>query len=136
MRCFLRIKQPPARTSISAVSLRSCSWPRTRAGDRQSVADVRQEIFEIAVIFILRIERYPANLAVAGGKAPADRSHATPFGTVDRHCIENAERGGQHFGAHPLTGVLHMAGRAGEVELAAPRIEIALAVLVGLERTR
>src|ERR1700722_19755666 len=112
MRGLLSTKQPPGRISISAVSLRSCSWPRTRAGDRQSVADVRQEIFEIAVIFILRIERYPANLAVAGGKAPADRPHATPVGTVDRHCIEDAERGCQHFGAHPLAGVLHMAGRA------------------------
>src|SRR6202171_6480706 len=115
----------------------SCpSWPRARAGNRQSIADVGQIIFEIAVFVVLRMERHAADLAVAGGKAPAGRAHAPPFGPVDRHRIHYPERGREHFGAYPLAGKLHMAGRAGEIELSSPRIEIALAVLVGLERAR
>src|ERR1700687_2360061 len=113
----------------------SCpSWPRARAGNRQSIADIGQIIFEIAVFVVLRIERHAADLAVAGGEAPADRAHAAPFGTVDRHRIQDPERGREHFGADPLAGALHMAGCAGEIELSAPAIEIALAVLIGLER--
>src|ERR1700688_1065016 len=114
----------------------SCSWPRSRAGNRQSVADIGQIIFEIAVFVGLRIERHAANLAVAGGEAPADRAHAAPFGTIDRQRIQYPERGCEHFGADPLARALHMAGGAGEIQLSAPRIEIALAVLVGLECTR
>src|SRR5258707_11402037 len=98
------------------------SWPRTRAGNRQSVADIGQIIFEIAVFVGLRIERHAADLAVAGGEAPADRAHAAPFGTVDRHGIQNPKCGCEHFGANPLAGFLHMTGRAGEIELAAPCI--------------
>src|SRR6266581_6402274 len=110
------------------------SWPRTRAGNRQSVADIGQIIFEIAVFVVLRIERHAADLAVAGGEAPADGAHAAPFGTVDRHGVQNPERGRQHFGADPLAGGLHVAGGAGEIELAAAGVEIFLAPLVGLER--
>src|ERR1700733_9770839 len=122
----------PLRGSIA----KWCSWPRTWTGNRQPVADIGQIIFEIAVFVGLRFKGCAAYLAVAGGKAPADRAHAAPFGSVDRHRIQNPERGGEDLGAHPLAGVLHMAGGAGEIELAAPRIEIALAVLVGLERAR
>src|ERR1019366_7816018 len=121
---------------VSASSSLRPSWPRSRAGDRQSVADIGQIIFEIAVFVGLRIERDAADLAVAGGEAAADRAHAAPFGTVDQHRIEDAERGRQYLGADPLARVLHMATRAGEIELAAPRIEIALAVLVGFQRPR
>src|SRR6202011_2909601 len=124
-----------ARAWISASS-GSCSWPRTRTGDRQSIADIGQVIFEVAVFVGLRIERYTADLAVAGGEAPADRTHAAPFGTIDRHCIQEPERGCEHFGANPLARALHVTGRAGEIELSAPCVEIALAVLVGLERAR
>src|ERR1700692_4403370 len=110
------------------------SWPRSRAGDRQSVADIGQIIFEIAIFIVLRGKRHAANLAVTSCKAAAGGAHAAPFGTVDRHRIENAERGRQHFGADPLARALHMAARAGEIELAAPRIKIALAVLIGFQR--
>src|SRR3977135_2047971 len=113
-----------------------CSWPRPRTGDRQPVADIGQIIFEIAIFVVLRIERYAANLGVAGGEAPADRSHAAPFGTIDRHGIQDPERGCEHFGAYPLAGTLHVTGCAGEIELSPPGIEIALAVLIGLERAR
>src|SRR4030081_1652037 len=112
------------------------SWPRTRAGNRQSVADIGQVIFEIAVFVVLRIERHAADLAVAGGEAPADGAHAAPFGTIDRHGIQDPEPGCQYLGANPFARFLHMAGCAGEIELAASRVEIALAVLVGLERAR
>src|ERR1700736_2647603 len=122
-----------ARAWISASS-GSCSWPRTRTGDRQSIADIGQIIFEIAVFVGLRIEWHAADLAVAGGEAPADGAHAAPFGTVDRHRIQNPERGRQHFGADPFARFLHMTGCAGEIELAAPCIEVALAVLIGFER--
>src|SRR6266481_2832918 len=105
------------------------SWPRSRTGDRQPIADIGQIIFEIAVFIVLRTERHAADLAVAGGEAPADRAHAAPFGTVDRHRIQDSERGRQHFGANPLTGALHVTGGAGEIKLAAPSVEIALAVL-------
>src|ERR1700682_1600476 len=114
----------------------ACSWPCPRAGNRQSVADIGQIIFEIAVFVGLRIERHAANLAVAGGEAPADRTHAAPFGTIDRHGIQDPERGCEHFGAYPFAGALHVTGCAGEIELSAPGIEIALAVLIGLERAR
>src|SRR5260370_32866657 len=109
----------------------SRSWPCSRTGDRQSIADIGQIIFEIAVFIVLRTERHAADLAVAGGEAPADRAHAAPFRTVDRHCIQYPECGRQHFGANPLAGALHVTGGAGEIELAAPRIEITLAILVG-----
>src|SRR5258705_11531576 len=110
------------------------SWPRTGAGNRQSVADIGQVIFEIAVFVVLRVERYAADLAVAGGEAAAGGAHAAPFRAINRHRVHNAECGRQHFGADPFAGALHMAGRAGEVELAAAGIKIFLAVLVGLER--
>src|SRR5260370_8326444 len=109
------------------------SWPRPRTGDRQSIADIGQVIFEIAIFVGLRIERHAANLAVAGGEAPADRSHAAPFRTVDRHGIQYPERGREHLGAYPLAGALHMAGRAGEIELSPPCIDISLPVLLGLK---
>src|SRR6266850_5820078 len=92
----------------------SCSWPRPRTGNRQPVADIGQIIFEIAVFVVLRIERHAANLAVAGGKAPADRAHPAPFGAVDRHRIQYSERRRQHFGAYPFARGLHVTGRAGE----------------------
>src|SRR5260221_8486555 len=114
----------------------SRSWPRSRTGDRQAVADIGTIIFEIAIFVVLRIERHAADLAVAGGEAPACGAHAAPFGTIDRHGVENAERRRQHFGANPLARALHMAGGAGEIELAAPRIKVFLALLVGLERSR
>src|ERR1700683_2987544 len=94
------------------------SWPRSRAGDRQSVADIGQVIFKIAIFVGLWLQRHAANLAVAGGEAPADRAHAAPFGTVDRHRIEDTERGRENFGANPLARILHMTACAGEIELA------------------
>src|SRR6202163_2189076 len=106
------------------------SWPCSRTGDRQSVADIGQIIFEIAVFVILRIERHAANLAVAGGEAAADRAHPAPFGTIDPHRIQGTERGGEHLGAYPLARALHVTGGAGKIELSAPCIEIALAVLI------
>src|SRR6202022_4053192 len=124
-----------ARAWISASS-GSCSWPRTRTGDRQCIADIGQVIFEVAVFVGLRIERHAADLAVAGGEAPADRAHAAPFGTIDRHGIQDPERGCEYLGTDPLARALHVAGCAGKIELSAPRIEIALAALVGLERAR
>src|SRR3984893_1933839 len=93
----------PARGWMSG----SRSWPRSRAGDRQSVADIGQIIFEIAVVVRLRLERNAASLAVAGDEAPADRAHAAPLGTVDRHRVQDPERGREHLGANPLTGILH-----------------------------
>src|SRR5437660_11863051 len=99
------------------------SWPGSRTGDRQSIADIGQIIFEIAVFIILRIKRHAADLAVAGGEAPTDRAHAAPFGAIDRHRIQDPERWRQHFGANPLAGALHVTGGVGEIELAAPRIK-------------
>src|SRR5260221_14090104 len=98
------------------------SWPRTRTGDRQSVADIGQIIFEIAVFVILRIKRHAADLAVTGGEAPAGRAHPAPFGTVDGHRVHDPECGRQHFGADPFARALHMACSTGEIELAAPRV--------------
>src|ERR1700756_4438603 len=92
-------------------SMRRCrSWPRTRSGNRQSVAEVGKVIFEIAVFLRLRLERQAANLAVAGGEATADRTHAAPFGTVDRHRVQDSKRGRENLGAHMLAGVLHVTG--------------------------
>src|SRR5258708_25683305 len=91
------------------------SWPRSRTGNRQSVADIGQIIFEIAVFVVLRIEWHAANLAVAGGEAPADRAHAAPFGTIDRQRIHDPERGCEPFGADPLARDLHVAGAAGKI---------------------
>src|SRR5881396_191342 len=107
------------------------SWPCSRTGNWQAIADIGQVIFEIAVFVRLRLERDAADLAVAGGETPAGRAHAAPFRPVDRHCVQDSQRGRQHLGADALAGALHMAGRAGEVELAAPRVEIALALLKG-----
>src|ERR1700742_4210222 len=111
-----------------APNSKTSSWPRSRAGDRQSVADIGQVIFEIAVFVGLRIERHATGLHIAGDETPADGAHAAPFRAVDRHRIEDAERGRQDLGADPLARVLHMAARAGEIELAAARGEILLAV--------
>src|SRR5258706_876964 len=101
-------------------AFQSSSRPRARTGDRQSVADIGQVIFDIAVFVVLRTERYAANLAVAGGEAAAGGAHAAPFRAIDRHRIENAERGRKHLGANPLARALHMAGRAGTIKLATP----------------
>src|ERR1700736_2762594 len=131
-----RLRSPAPKSARVRMSACCASWPRPRTGNRQSVADIGQVIFEIAVFVVLRIERYAANLAVAGGEAPAHRAHAAPFGTIDRHGIQYPERGCEHFGAYPLAGALHVTGCAGKVELSPPGIEIALAVLVGLERAR
>src|SRR5260370_8468759 len=90
------------------MSASSPSWPRTRAGNRQSVADIGQIIFEIAVFVVLRIERYAADLAVAGREAPADGAHPAPFGAVDRHRIQYSERGRHHFAAYPLPRGLYL----------------------------
>src|ERR1700682_5105569 len=104
----------------------SCpSWPRARAGNRQSIADIGQIIFEIAIFVVLRIERHAADLAVAGGEAPAGRAPAAPFRAIDRHRVQDSERGRQDLGANALAWALHMAGRAGEIELSAPCVEIA-----------
>src|SRR5947199_8399590 len=88
-------------------AFQSSSRSRARTGDRQSVADIRQVVFDIAVFVVLRIERHAAGLAVAGHEPPADGAHAAPFRAVDRHRIENAERGCQHLGANPLAVALH-----------------------------
>src|ERR1700736_4980429 len=96
----------------------SCSWPRSRAGNRQSVTDIGQIIFEIAIFIVLRIERDAADLAAAGGETPAGRSHAAPFRTIDRHRVHDPKRGRQHLGADALAGALYVAGGAGEIELA------------------
>src|SRR5579863_5379341 len=112
MPCLPSPKGRPANRGISAYALSSSSnsWPCAGSGNRQTVADIGQIIFEIAIFFSLRLERYAANLAVAGGETPADRTHASPFGAVDRQRIQYAERGREHLGAHPLSGVLHVAG--------------------------
>src|SRR5258705_1638837 len=102
----------PARVWMSGY----CSWPRPRTGDRQSVADIGQIILEIAVFVGLRIERHAANLAVAGGEAPADRAHAVPFGTIDRHRIQYPERGREYLGTNPFARALHVAGSAGKIQ--------------------
>src|SRR5947208_13067260 len=116
------------------ISASSSSWPRSRTRNRQPVADIGQVVFDVAIFIILRAQRHAADLAVAGGEAPAGCAHAAPLRAVDRHRVEDAERGRQDFGADALARALHVAGGAGEVELAAPRIEILLAVLVGRER--
>src|SRR5258708_36896789 len=107
-------------------AFQSSSRPRPRTGNRQSVADIGQIIFEIAVLVVLRIERYAADLAVAGGEAAAGGAHAAPFRAIDRHRIQNAQRGCKDLGAYPLAGTLHMAGPGGEVDLAAPCGEVLL----------
>src|SRR6202022_3022193 len=90
-----RTPRPQPATATTAWSLaRGFSWPGPRTGDRQPVADIGQVIFEVAIFVVLRVERHAANLAVAGGEAPADRTHAAPFGPVDRHRIQDPERGG------------------------------------------
>src|SRR5215212_2115459 len=126
----------PAALATMRISASCSSWPRPRTRDRQPVADIGQVVFHVAIFIILRAERHAADLAVAGGEAPAGGAHAAPFRTVDRHRVDDAERGRQNFGADALARALYMAGGAGEVELAAPRVEIFLAVLVGRERAR
>src|SRR5580692_11552109 len=110
--------------------------PRARPGDRQAVAHVGQIIFDVAVKLVLRLERHAADLAVAGNEAAAHRAHAVPFRAVDRHRRDDAERRRQHFGADVIAGILHVATGAGEIELAAARIKIFLALLVGRKRPR
>src|SRR6202451_1452001 len=110
--------------------------PRARPGDRQAVRHVGQIIFDVAIKLVLRLERYAADLAVAGDQPPAHRAHAVPFRAIDRHRRDDAERRRQHFGADMVAGILHVAGGAGEIELAAPRIKIFLALLIGRKRAR
>src|SRR5262245_19596037 len=112
------------------------SWPCSRARDRQAVGDIGEVVLDVAVLVVLRIERHAAHLAVAGDEAAAGGAHAGPFRTVDRQRIHDAERGRQHFGADALARALHIAGGAGEVELAAAGVEIFLALLVGRQRAR
>src|ERR1700743_1126406 len=87
--------------ALPSILSRKSSWPRARSGDRHSIADIRQEVFEVAVLVALRFERYAAHLAVAGHEAAADRDHAAPFRTVDRHRVEDAERGREHLATQP-----------------------------------
>src|SRR5258707_15535086 len=94
---------------------RSCSWPRSRTGNRQSVADIGQIIFEIAVFVVLRIEWHAGNLAVAGGEAPADRAHAAPFGTIDRQRIQEPDRGCEQLRPDPSARVRHGRVRRGKI---------------------
>src|SRR5258708_23538634 len=112
----------------------TASWPRSRAGNRQPIGDVGQEILDVALFVRRRLQRNRAGLAVAGDEAAAGRAHAAPFGAVDRHRIEDAERGRQHFGANALARALHMAARAGEIHLAAAGVGIAHAVLCSRAR--
>src|SRR6266404_3541115 len=107
----------------------TASWPRSRAGNRQPIGDVGQEIFDVAILVRLRLQRNRAGLAVAGDEAAAGGAHAAPFGPVDRQRIQDAERRRQDFRTDALAWALHMAARAGEIHLAAPRVEITLAVL-------
>src|ERR1700733_10247346 len=117
---------------VSAPPLR----PRARPGDRQAVAHVGQIIFDVAIKLVLRLVRDAADLAAAGDQTPAHGAHAVPFRAVDRHRRDDAERRRQHFGADMVAGILHVARGAGEIELAAPRIKIFLALLVGRKRAR
>src|SRR5262245_16527863 len=112
------------------------SWPCSRARDRQAVGDIGEIILDVAILVVLRIERHAAHLAVAGDEAAAGGAHARPFRAVDRHRIHDAERRRQHFGADALARALHMAGGAGEVELAAAGVKIFLALLVSGKRAR
>src|SRR5579859_2263406 len=104
------------------------SWPRARTGNRQAVAHIGEVIFEIAIFLGLRLQRDGAHLAVAGDEPAADRPHAAPFGAIDRHGVENSQSRREDLGANALTGVLHVAACAGEVELAATGVEVTLAV--------
>src|ERR1700685_2815113 len=110
--------------------------PRARPGDRQAVRHVGQIIFDVAIKLVLRLEGYAADLAVSGEPPPAHGAHAVPFRAIDRHRRDDAERRRQHFGADMIAGILYVARGAGEIELAAPRIEIFFALLVGRERAR
>src|SRR5213080_468216 len=116
------------------ISASGSSWPRSRARNRQPVADIGQIILDVAIFIVLRAQRHAADLAVAGGEAAAGGAHAAPFRAIDRYRVDDAERGRQDFGADALARALDVAGGAGEIELAAPRVEIFLAVLVGRER--
>src|SRR5581483_11911561 len=102
---LLPIATPQREPNSSRYSSWSCSWAR----DRQAVRDIGQEIFEIAILVRLRLQRNRAGLAVAGDEAPAGRAHAAPFRTIDRQCIQDAERGREDFGADALARALHMA---------------------------
>src|ERR1700743_1140241 len=93
------------------------SWPGSWPRDRKAVGDIGEIIFEVAIFVRLRLDRHAASLAVAGDEATADRPHAGPFRTVDRHRIQDAQRRRQDLGADALARALHMAGRAGEIEL-------------------
>src|SRR3984957_18815883 len=110
--------------------------PRARPGDRQAVAHVGQIIFDVAIKLVLRLERHAADLDVAGDQPPAHRAHAAPLRAIDRHRGDDAERRRQHFGADMIAGILYVAGSAGEIELAAPRIKILGALFVGHKRAR
>src|SRR5262245_15131838 len=111
----------------------ACSWPRSRTGNRQAVADIGEEILDVAIFLRLRFQRNRASLAVAGDEAAAGRAHAAPFGAVDRHRIHDSERRRQDLGADALARALYMAARAGKIHLAAPCVEIALAILERFE---
>src|SRR5581483_6024919 len=124
----------PREALVALMRATRSSWSRARSGNRQSIADIGQKIFEIAIFLALRFEGHGPHLAVAGDKTPADRAHAAPLGTIDWHRIKDSEGGRQDFGAQPLPGVLNMAGSAGKIQLSAPRVEIALAVLVSCQR--
>src|SRR5260370_7091115 len=97
------------------------SWPRPRTGNRQPVADIGQIIFEIAIFVGLRLERHAADLAVARCKTPAGRAHAAPFGTINRHPIQNSERRRESLGPDPPPALLHIAAPAREIRLTPPR---------------
>src|SRR5213080_2466120 len=75
------------------ISASGSSWPRSRARNRQPVADIGQIILAVAIFIVLRAQRHAADLAVAGGEAAAGGAHAAPFRAIDRHRVDDAERG-------------------------------------------
>jgi len=73
----------------------------------------------------------------AGGASLADVVKVTIFVTdMAANFATVVERRRQHFGADVVAGVLHVAGGAREIELAAPRIKILGALFVGRQRAR
>ena len=89
-----RSEQPRGSRSWSHVIV-SRSWPRSRPCDRDAVAHVREEIFEVAIGRVLRRQRHRTHLRAAGRQPPVDRAHAAPVRAIDRKRRQNAQRRAQ-----------------------------------------
>ena len=96
-----------------------------------SVTHVSQEVLQVTEVLALGLVRLGTHLLEAAAEATVQRALLTPFGTIYRPTGGMPKGRAENVGTQVLTGGLHVAGSAVEIELAATCEVDSLAVVVG-----